>query len=350
MNWIRAWLNLPPEASTYARSVDLLHFFVISATMLGATFVFLLALYFLLRYRRREARPLTAHRTVSVPAEILIIGAILSLFLVFWVVGASQYNRMTTPPRDAMPVYVSAKQWMWEFAYADGRSSLDVLTVPANRPIELVMTSRDVIHSFYVPAFRMKHDVVPGRYYTAWFEATAPGTYPIECAEFCGVAHSRMLGQVRVLSALDYERWLNGEVGPTREGVAGAPATMSSELAEIGRGVAARMACLQCHTIDGQPHIGPTWSGLYDSQVTMSDGRVLVADEAYLTRSMMEPQVDIVAGYKGIMPTYRGALQQPEVAALVEFIKALRSQPFTPEIRLPRVEPLGSAQPQEPKP
>jgi cytochrome c oxidase subunit 2 len=333
---LRGWLNLPPQASTYAGAVDLLHYFVISATMLGATFVFLLALYFLLRYRRRGARPLTAHSQTSVPAEVVLIGGILSLFLAFWVVGASQYNRMTTPPRGAIPVYVSAKQWMWEFAYADGRSSLDVLTVPANRPVQLVMTSRDVIHSFYVPAFRMKHDVVPGRYYTAWFEATAPGTYPIECAEFCGVAHSRMLGQVRVLSASDYARWLDGD--------------SPGALAEIGRGVAARDGCFQCHTIDGQPHVGPTWAGLYGSQVTMSDGRVLVADEAYLTRSMMEPQVDLVAGYKAVMPTYRGTLQQPEVAALVEFIKSLQKQPFAPVIHLPNVEPLNSAQPQEPKP
>jgi cytochrome c oxidase subunit 2 len=256
---------------------------------------------------------------------------------------------MTAPP-DAIPIYVTGKQWMWKFAYPDGRAAMDVLTVPVNRPIKLVMTSRDVIHSFYVPAFRMKHDVVPGRYYTAWFQANTPGTYAVECAEYCGVDHSRMIAHVQVLSQPDYARWLEGQMPPTAEGLAGASAKAGGDLAETGRAVASRRGCFNCHTLDGQPHIGPTWAGLYDSEVTMTDGRVLVADEAYLTRSMMDPQVDVVRGYKGVMPTYRGVLEEPEVAALVEFIKTLHNQPFQPVMRLPRVEPLGSAQPQEPRP
>jgi cytochrome c oxidase subunit 2 len=210
------------------------------------------------------------------------------------------------------------------------------------------MTSRDVIHSFYVPAFRMKHDVVPGRYYTVWFEAKAPGIYPVECAEFCGVSHSRMLGQVQVLSQPDYERWLGGPAPATSEGYV--TARDGADLASIGRDVAARRGCLNCHTIDGQSHIGPTWAGLYDSRVSLADGRFVAADDAYLTKSMMEPQADIVAGYKGVMPTYRGALPEPEVAALVEFIRSLRNQPIRPTIELPAVVPLGSAQPQEPRP
>jgi cytochrome c oxidase subunit 2 len=213
------------------------------------------------------------------------------------------------------------------------------------------MTSRDVIHSFYVPAFRMKHDVVPGRYYTAWFEANTPGTYDIDCAEFCGVDHSRMLGKVQVLSEDEYARWLEApqSVG-ARQGVAGPAGTGAGDLAEAGRDVAVRRGCFNCHTIDGQPHIGPTWAGLYDSQVALTGGQVVVADDAYLTRSMMDPQEDVVAGYKGVMPTYRGVLEEPEVAALVEFIKSLRDQPVLPAISLPRVEPLGSARPQEPLP
>jgi cytochrome c oxidase subunit 2 len=346
---LRAWLNLPPQASTYAADIDLLHYWVISATMLGATFVFLLGLYYVARYRRSAARATTPHLQTSVPAEMVIIGGILTLFLVFWVVGTTQYNRMMSPPADAISVYVTGKQWMWEFAYPDGRSSLDVLTVPAHRPVKLVMTSRDVIHSFFVPAFRMKHDVVPGRYYTAWFEAKAPGIYQVECAEFCGVSHSRMLGEVHVLSQPDYERWLQGGAPTTREGFAVAKEP-GADLAAIGRDSAARRGCLNCHTIDGQPHIGPTWAGLYESRVSLSDGRVVTADDAYLTKSMMEPQADIVAGYKGVMPTYRGALPEPEVAALVEFIQSLRNQPFRPTVQLPTVVPMGSAQPQEPRP
>jgi cytochrome c oxidase subunit 2 len=226
---------------------------------------------------------------------------------------------------------------------------MDVLTVPAHRRIKLVMGSRDVIHSFYVPAFRMKHDVVPGRYYTAWFEATMTGRFPIECAEYCGVTHSRMLGTVEVLSPEDYRRWLETRPSRTVDGVGGADIAGEPSLAEEGRDVAARRGCFSCHTIDGQPHIGPTWAGLYDSTVLLNNGTRVLADEAYLTRSMMEPSDEIVAGFKPVMPTYRGILEQPEVAALVEFIKANQHYPTAPSIQLPKVVPQTQGEPREPK-
>jgi cytochrome c oxidase subunit 2 len=337
---LRTMLNLPPQASTYARAVDTLHYFVISATMLGASFVFLLALYFVARHRRRRPGELTARLTTPVPQEVFVIASILLLFLVFWVVGAVQYDHLMSPPDDAMTVYVTGKQWMWKFAYPGGRSSMDVLTVPERQPVKLVMTSRDVIHSFYVPAFRMKHDVVPGRYYTAWFEARAPGVYPIECAEYCGVSHSRMLGRVEVLSAADYARWLEDHPPD------------GSDLVQDGRDVAARRGCLACHTLDGQAYVGPTWAGLYMSRVRLTDGRTVVADTEYLTRSMMDPQADVVAGYRGVMPTYRGTLEEPEVAALVELIRSLQTAPrppVAPAVTLPPVLPQASGRPQEPR-
>jgi cytochrome c oxidase subunit 2 len=334
---LRALLNLPPQASTYAASIDLLHFFVIGATMLGATFVFGLALLLLLRNRMRVEGETTPEVSASAPIELCIMGALLMLFLVFWVVGAVQYDRMMTAPPNALPVYVTAKQWMWKFAYADGRSAMDVLTVPAHRPIKLIMTSRDVIHSFYVPAFRMKHDVVPGRYYVAWFEASMVGTFDIECAEYCGVSHSRMLGKVRVLSAEDYRRWQE-TVMPGED----------HDLAAEGLDVAARRGCLSCHTVDGQPHIGPTWAGLYGSVVKLDDGRTVVADATYLTRSMMDPHADVVVGFKPIMPTYRGILEEPEVAALVEFVTSLQRRPIAPSVALPAVVPVSTAPPPEP--
>jgi cytochrome c oxidase subunit 2 len=346
---LRGWLNLPPQASTYAASVDLLHFIVIGTTMLGATLVFLLAIYFLIRYRRRVPDELTPHVVTALPLEFLIIGSLQVLFLVFWVVGAVLYSHIMTPPKDAMTIYVTGKQWMWEFAYPDGRASLDVLTVPANKAVRLVMTSRDVVHSFYVPAFRMKHDVVPGRYYTAWFNANTPGLFHIECAEYCGVDHSRMLGTVQVLSREDYTSWLEGNRARTEEGFTGASASVGGDLADQGREVASRRGCFNCHTLDGQPHIGPSFAGLYRSPVALTDGRVLQADEAYLTRSMMDPQAEIVAGFQPVMPTYRGALSQPEVAALVEFIKSIRQVPFSPSVILPRVVPESRGKPQEPK-
>ncbi|MGD0674198.1 MAG: cytochrome c oxidase subunit II [Polyangiaceae bacterium] len=349
-------LDLPPEASTFAAAIDLLHICVIATTMVGATFVFLLALYFLFRYRRRPGRELSPRLSTPLRAELSIIAALQILFLGFWVVGAIQYNHLMSPPAGAMPIYVTAKQWMWKFAYPDGRSSIDVLTVPVNRPIKLVMTSRDVIHSFYVPAFRMKHDVVPGRYYAAWFQATTPGTFDLDCTEYCGLDHSRMLGKIRVLSSSDYEHWLESHKvrtlhasdAPNEPG--GLSGNDASDLADAGRSVAARRGCLACHTLDGQPHIGPTWAGLLDSPVKLTDGSTVVADEAYLTRSMMDPQAQVVDGYKPVMPTYRGILQQPEVAALLELMKAVAIDPDPRSVELPKVTPLTVGEREEPKP
>jgi cytochrome c oxidase subunit 2 len=334
---LRRLLDLPPQASTFAYGVDLLHYAVIGTTMLGAAFVFLLALYFLAMGRRHAPGTPTEPVPTSSATEITIIAGLLSIFITFWVVGATQYNRIMSPPADAIPVYVTAKQWMWKFSYADGRSSIDVLTVPVGRPIKLVMTSRDVIHSFYVPAFRMKHDVVPGRYYAAWFQATTPGTFDIRCAEYCGLSHSGMLGHVRVLDADDYRRWQ--ETATPGE---------SQDLATEGLRVAARRGCLGCHTIDGQPHIGPSFAGLYGADVALQDGHTIVADDGYLTRSMMEPQADVVAGFQPVMPSYRGILEEPEVAALVELIASLQSRPDAPSVALPKVAPVGSAAPAAP--
>jgi cytochrome c oxidase subunit 2 len=337
---LRRLLDLPPQASTFAYPVDLLHYFVIGTTLLGATFVFALALYFLWKGQRHAPGALTTPVPTSGKTELTVIAGLLTIFITFWVVGATQYNAIMTPPPDAIPVYVTAKQWMWKFAYADGRSSIDVLTVPVGRPIKLVMTSRDVIHSFYVPAFRMKHDVVPGRYYAAWFQATAPGTFDIRCAEYCGVSHSGMLGQVRVLSADDYRRWQES-----------ATPGESQDLAAEGLRVAARRGCLGCHTVDGQPHIGPSFAGLYGSDVALQDGHTAVADDGYLTRSMMEPQADVVAGFQPVMPSYRGILDEPEVAALVELIASLQGRPdaapSSRRVTLPKMTPASSVPPAE---
>lgn len=328
---LRAILGLPPAASTVADDVDGLHFLVISATMLIAAYVFASAAWFAVRYARRKDGQLTERLAASRRHEAITIVVVLSAFLLFWVIGFRQYLRMTDPPPDADVVFVEAKQWMWKFTYADGRDANDVLTVPAGRPIKLVMSSRDMIHSFFVPAFRIKRDVLPGRETIAWFEAKTPGTYPIWCAEYCGVSHSRMRGEVVVLSPEDYARW-RGKRG-------------TGDLVAMGRDVAVRRACTACHTLDGQRHIGPTWSGLYGSEVTLSDGRRLVADDAYLTRSMMDPLADVVAGYQPVMPTYRGQLSAAEAGALVELIKSLRHGPTATAGVLPRldVEPAADA-------
>jgi cytochrome c oxidase subunit 2 len=339
---LRRLLFLPPQASAMAADIDALHFFVIGVTMFASTLVGAVAWAFIVRYRRRTHRDTTVRVHATAAFEIPMIVGILSLFILWWVIGFRQYVRMETPPANALDVYVMAKQWMWKFSYSGGLSAVERLTVPAGRPVRLIMTSRDVIHSFYVPALRMKQDVIPGRYTTMWFNADKPGTYPIYCAEYCGVSHSRMRGELVVLSDDEYEAWLGGSEAQAVAERSAHPEAIDdvsgADLPSRGRAVAIRRACFACHTDDGQRHIGPTWRGLYMSRVSLTDGRVVTADEAYLTKSMMEPRADIVVGYKPIMPTYHGILEEPETAALVEFIKTLRDGPPDPSVVLPNVE------------
>ena len=207
----------------------------------------------LVRSRRRTPGELTARAQGSASTELTLIGALLTVFIVFWIVGATQYDRMMTPPPDALPVYVTAKQWMWKFSYPDGRSSMDVLTVPVGRPIKLVMTSRDVIHSFYVPAFRMKHDVLPGRYYAAWFEATHAGhlRHPVR----------RVLRREPLEDARQSSRVLSADDYASLAGDARPPGESRDLAARRARGRGRARGCLSCHTIDGQPHIGPDLGG-----------------------------------------------------------------------------------------
>ncbi len=340
MEFIRALLFLPPGASTVADRVDTLHFFVISVTMLVSIFVFVVTAWFTIRYHRKSDGQLTKRLTATTRHEAFIITIVLSVFILWWVIGFNQYVDIEVPPKDAEAVYVDAKQWMWKFAYADGTSSNDTLTVPVGRPIKLVMTSRDVIHSFYVPSFRLKQDVLPGRYTTLWFEAKAPGVYPIWCAEYCGVSHSLMRGQVVVLSAEGYAHWKrSGEDRKVEADCGRGPGSCGKEdLVARGRLVAERRQCLACHTLDGQSHVGPTWSRLFGSTRVLTDGRHVVADEGYLTRSMMEPTADIVAGFKPVMPTYQGTLTAGETAALVELIRSLRDGPTPSGVTLPTLQ------------
>lgn len=322
-DWIRSLLALPPAASTAARRIDALHLAVIATTMAGSLGVALAVLWFLARYRRRGRAELTP-RVVSSPRfEIGVTVTLLVLFVGWWVIGFRQYVAIEQAPADAAPVYVSAKQWMWKFTYPDGTSENDVLTVPVGRRVTLVMASRDVIHSFYVPAFRLKQDVIPGRWVTLAFEPSEVGTWPILCAEYCGTSHSMMRGEVHVLSERDYAAYLEGRARGA------APA-----LAERGEAAAAKRGCLACHTVDGQRHVGPTWSRLYGSVVELQGGGRVVADEAYLTRSMMEPQAEIVAGYEPKMPTYLGVLDESDTAAIVEYIRSLKDAPIAPTVAL----------------
>jgi cytochrome c oxidase subunit 2 len=358
--FLRRWLFLPEQASTVAPGIDELHYSLILATASGATLVTLVGAYLLIRYRRRLPDPESSnpdaaarpHPLIKVAALVVLV----VLFVVWWVVGLGQYMRLRVAPEGAMTVYVTAKKWMWKFGYPEGARSIATLVVPVGRPVKVVLTSRDVIHSFFVPEFRVKQDALPGRYTTAWFEVRAPGTYPILCAQYCGTGHSTMRGEVVALPPADYARWLAGErplarpAGPRYQepalGLTGvADPREEVSMARQGERVAAEEGCLRCHTLDGTPHVGPTWAGLYGAMVPLEGGGEVIADEAYLTESMMDPKVKIVRGYRDVMPSYLGRLRAPDAAAIVELIKSLGD--VVPGVRAPLpTEPL----PPEPGP
>jgi cytochrome c oxidase subunit 2 len=234
-----------------------------------------------------------------------------------------------------MEVFVQAKKWMWKFSYPGGPSSLDALRVPVDRPVRLLLTSRDVIHSFFVPALRLKQDALPGRYTDAWFQAEKPGTYQVFCAEYCGMGHSAMLAEVVVMPAPEFDAWMAVQrkgitVAQDSNPLATEQVAAGSNLIQEGERVAADQGCLKCHSVDGSRHIGPTWINLYGRVEKLQTGKTVIADEAYLTRSMMDPAADLVAGYQNVMPTYQGKLAPPEAAAIVEYIKSLRTSAARP--------------------
>lgn len=344
----RNMLFLPKPGTLVARHIDELHFFVITVTMVGACAVFAVALTFIVRYRRRAGQSITPYIVIPTWIELVMAGTLLGLFIVWWLIGFNQYVNLETPPANCIETYVTGKQWMWKFAHPNGRSSVGVLVVPRGRNVKLLITSRDVVHSFYVPAFRLKQDAVPGRYTTAWFNATHDGSFPVYCAEYCGLDHSRMWARVVVVEPDEYEQWLDGAIPPavaramavSEFEMSAMPIGAAQSLAERGRAAAARHGCLACHTIDGQPHIGPTWLGLFGSTVAFSDGTTGRADESYLTQSMMDPATKVVRGFQPVMPTFRGRLSEPDAAAIVAFIKSLRDEKPHPAVELPAVAPI----------
>jgi cytochrome c oxidase subunit 2 len=332
---LRKLLFLPEQGSAYAQQVDYLHYFVITMTMLGFAGVAAATLWFVIRYRRRQEGESTPHVEPTALHEVLFVAGPLALFLLWFAIGYPLFVRLQTPPRESMDVYVMGKKWMWKFAYAGGPSGVDTLHVPVGRPVRLLVTSRDVIHSLYLPAFRLKVDAVPGRYTQTWLQADKPGRYEIFCAEFCGVGHSAMLGELVVMPADKFDEWL--AESRRSQAVASAQDSVQQEsnpittLAEQGRKLSAEYGCFKCHSVDGTRHIGPSWLDLYRRREPLEDGATVVADEGYLTESMMDPRAKVVKGFQPVMPTFQGRIPGPEIAAIVEFIKSLRTDTVRPE-------------------
>jgi cytochrome c oxidase subunit II len=308
------WSFFPDRASTMAGRVDALFAFLVA---MSAFFVILIAgliVYFAVRYRRRsQGQAGTATRS-SLALELTwtIIPAVLGMVIFVW--GASVYFSMGNPPPDTIDVYVVAKQWMWKFQHLNGRREIGELHVPVGRAVKLTLTSEDVIHDLYIPAFRIKGDVVPGRYMTMWFEATKPGRYPFFCAEYCGTKHSSMLGSIVAMDAPAYQAWLGG---------GGVPGS-GPDLAQAGQKLFGDLGCASCHRADDQGR-GPSLAGLGGGRVELNGGQVVAADDAYIRESILDPGAKVVAGFRPIMPTYRGLVGEEQVVALLEYIKSLRA-------------------------
>lgn len=305
----------PEQGSTIAARVDALLFFLVGVSGFFAALIAVLVITFAVRYRRRsEAElPRPIHGSLKLELVWTLVPFALAMVMFFW--GASVFLAISRPPDHALEIFVVGKQWMWKLQHMEGRREINELHVPQGRPIKLTMTSEDVIHSFFVPAFRVKADVLPGRYTTVWFEATRQGAYHLFCAEYCGTEHARMIGRVVVLSPADYQQWLSGAREP------GVPASEVS-MASAGEALFQRLGCPTCHRGE-HGMLGPSLVGVFGKPVELADGRVVTADEAYLRESILDPQAKIVAGYRPVMPTFQGQISEEELLQLLQYIKSL---------------------------
>lgn len=304
---------IPPSASTIAPQVDALFWFISAVTVFFSLLIAGTIIVFMVRFRRRRDDEIPRHAEhTSYALEIAwtVIPFGLTMIMFFW--GATIYANMKRPPDDALHINVVGKQWMWKAQHMEGRREINEIHVPVGRPIRLSIASEDVIHSFYVPAFRIKQDAVPGRINQAWFEATKPGEYHLFCAEYCGTIHAGMIGKIVAMEPAAFQQWLAG-------GTPGAPAV---PLAELGRQQFEQRGCTSCHS--GQPGaLGPALAGLYGASVPLADGTTVIADETYLRESILNPHAKLVAGYSPIMPVYQGLLSEEQVMQIIAYIKSL---------------------------
>jgi cytochrome c oxidase subunit 2 len=322
----------PAEASSHAFHEDLLFVFLVVVCAAATMGVFAAVALFAMKYRRRhgrEATPIEGSLILEIGWSVIPLG----IFIVMFAWGAILFFYMRTPPQDAAEVYVVAKQWMWKLEHTEGQHEINELHVPVGRSIKLIMTSQDVIHSFYVPAFRVKQDVIPGRYTTMWFRATKPGTYHLFCAQYCGTMHSGMIGQVVVMESSDYQAWMSG-------------GAVTGSLAQTGQTLFQQLGCSTCHRSDVQGR-GPNLVGVFGKPVQLEDGRTVVADENYVRESILNPAAKVVSGFKPIMPVFQGQVSEDQLAALVAYVKSLSQAPAG-TAGTPAQAPAGT-QPQEAK-
>ncbi len=303
----------PEEASTQAPDTDALFLILVIVAASIIILVVTLIVTFSLRYRRGT----TANRgslrpLISREFEIgWTAGTFFLALFLFWWSGSSDLSTLQ-PPRNAMEIHVVGKQWMWKTQHANGAREINALHVPVNEPVRLVMTSEDVIHSFFVPDFRIKRDLLPGRYTETWFQATKTGAYHLFCTQYCGTEHSRMIGQIVVMPKDDFSKWLSGQ-------------PQAEDIPKEGAALFASLGCSGCHEGNARVH-APRLQGVYGRPVHLSDGRVITADDAYIRELILQPEKDVVAGYKPLMPSFEGLVGDDEILRLTAYIRSLKDQ------------------------
>jgi cytochrome c oxidase subunit 2 len=303
----------PEQASSVAWGVDLLYIFIIVVTVAVTLAVYAAAAMFIVKYKRRSEDEIPEQIEGNLPLEIAWSIIPLGLVLVMFVWGIVVFYNLSRVPPDALNFNVVGKQWMWKVQHPSGKREINELHVPLGQRVNLTITSEDVIHSFFIPAFRTKMDAVPGRYTTSWFEPTKTGEYHIFCAEYCGTKHSHMIGRVVVLDPTHYEQWLK---------TGSATAVISNETPEVaGARLFQEQRCNTCHMTNGL--MAPMLAGVFGSQVTLQGGETVTADENYLRESIVTPQAKIVNGYQPNMPTFQGQVTEDALLQLIAYIKSL---------------------------
>jgi cytochrome c oxidase subunit II len=312
---IVAWPGFPlkpADASTKAASVDHLYYFLTVLTLFFTVTIFSTIFYFMIKYRRRN--PGERPKDIPTPAILevtwFVIPALICAGIFMW--SSSLYISNSRPPNASMEIFVVGKQWMWHLQHPEGPREINELHVPLGVPVKLTMTSEDVIHDFSIPAFRIKHDVLPGRYYSIWFQATELGTYHFYCAQYCGAQHSGMLGWVYVMSPADYANWLSG-------------GAKNEPMALTGERLFTQFGCITCHIADGTGR-GPVLEGLYGHPVKLRTGETRVADETFIRQAIVNPNSMPIPNYTPIMPTFQGQINEEQVLQLIAYIKSLGSE------------------------
>jgi cytochrome c oxidase subunit 2 len=299
----------PPQASNLAPQVDHVYFALLALCSTVAFLILIVALFFCIRYRRGSRVDRTEPKGSPTRIEITwtVLPLLIFLGLFFW--AAEVFFGMSRPPANATEIFIVGKQWMWKIQHPDGRREINELHIPVGRPVKLVMTSQDVIHDFFIPGFRTKEDVVPGRYTTEWFTPTKPGTYHIFCSQYCGTDHSKMVGWVYVMEPAEHAKWLSEQPAP-------------DSLVAIGERAFRSRGCSGCHAPNAAIR-APLLDGIYGKRVPLADSTLVTADEQYLRDSILLPNKQIAAGYDAIMPTYQGQISEEELNAIIAYLKSI---------------------------